>query len=210
MKMPEIPTPSPDAIPEVDYREKAFRESCNAPVRHIETKCRQDNDWAMLAALTMTALRGVGAIVCVCGTRGTGKTQAAVQIMRDFHRSNLFPLYRTALELFYQLRATMGSDVSEMTVMNQHVSPALLVIDEVQVRGETTFELDRLTYLIDARYRANKRTLLISNLPTRKTAKGGACIEDNLGASIVSRIQETGKVIVYDCESFRLKTETSK
>lgn len=202
MNIPAIPPISQDAKPD-DWRERIFRESCNPPIRHCEVSEQQGKNWASNRSSVASALINHGAVVCVSGPRGSGKTQAAVSIMRQYHARNAFPLYRTALEFFYLLRATFGSDRSEGVVMAQHISPALLVIDEVQVRGDTAFELDRLTYLVDARYRANRRTLLITNLPPRTKAGSGTCVEDSLGASIISRMSETGALIIFDGDNWR-------
>ncbi len=202
MKIPELPPIGAD-VPLDDWRERAFRASCNPPIRHCEVSPEPGQKWAANRARIMDALQAAGSVVCVSGPRGGGKTQAAVDIMRELHKRNVFPLYRTALEFFYLLRATFGSDTSEGVVMAQHISPALLVLDEVQVRGETAFELDRLTYLVDARYRANRRTLLITNLPPRAKASGGPCVEDSLGASIISRMTETGALILFDGDNWR-------
>lgn len=205
MNIPSIPPPI-DIVPseELPYNERMFRASCNVNPLHYTRVVEPVPEWTALLSKVAELLARPSAIVVATGPRGTGKTQAAAEIMRAYHRANRFPLYRTAKEFFGLLRASFSSsETSEHTIIAQHIAPQLLVLDEIQVRGDTTYELDTLTHLIDARYAAMKRKLLISNLPKRSTANGGPCIEDSLGASIISRIQETGAVVVFDCKSFR-------
>jgi len=73
----------------------------------------------------------------------------------------------------------------------------LLVIDEVQERGETEFENQKLTAIIDARYRQQRPTLMIGNY------KNKAEFAASISPSIVSRIQECGGAIHCDWPSFR-------
>lgn len=207
--MPVIPDPVEGAVASpslADYRMREFLTSCNAPELHYETKISMAVRWVAKVDELRESLKAAGAVVCVCGPRGTGKTQAAVEVMKELWMRYDRPLYRTVLEFTFKLRSTFGSGVSEEVVMAQHISPWLLVLDELQVRNDKEFTNDRLTYIVDARYRAKKRTLLISNLMPRRLAKGDdGCFEDNVGPSIASRIQDFGKVIVFDGPSWRAR-----
>lgn len=205
--MPSIPPMSADAVPApgvLDYRMMQFKASCNVPELHHDTRVLDSPNWTGKFNELREALKKEAAVVCICGPRGTGKTQASVEVMRELFRDNRFPLYRTVLEFTFKLRASFGTSTSEEVVMAQHISPWLLVLDELQVRNDKEFVNDRLTYIVDARYRAKKRTLLVSNLMPRKLAReGDGCFEDNVGPSIASRIQDFGAVIVFDGPSWR-------
>jgi DNA replication protein DnaC len=76
----------------------------------------------------------------------------------------------------------------------------LLVLDEVQERGETEWEDRELTRLIDARYRACRSTVLVGNLKPDELAP-------RLGSSIVSRIHDGGSVLLCAWDSFRESTK---
>ena len=76
------------------------------------------------------------------------------------------------------------------------IQPRLLVLDEVQVRNDTVWEDNALTYLLDRRYGEQRSTILISNLSVDSFVK-------SIGDSIVSRLEESGAVIVCNWESFR-------
>ena len=73
----------------------------------------------------------------------------------------------------------------------------LLAIDETHDRGHTEHEDRILSRIVNKRYAALRSpTILISN-ETRSAAS------ESLGASIVSRVHEAGKVIECDWPSFR-------
>lgn len=148
-----------------------------------------------------------GGILVLHGKRGTGKTQMAAEIAR----AKRFPLdagtkadpkrsahYQTAMRFFLTVRATFkkGSDKTELEIIDRMTEPGLLVIDELQERGETAFEDRLLTHLIDARYGAKRPTILIANLTKDELGK-------SLGPSIVDRIRENGRCIDFTWNSYR-------
>lgn len=141
-----------------------------------------------------------GAIVCLVGPRGTGKTLMATTIARQFHRCNEWhnAKYAHVMDFFFAIRETFnrGSDVDERETLDGFIKPHILVLDEIQERGGTEWEDRTLAYLIDKRYTSGKATLLLANLkPADLTAR--------LGASIVSRMQETGGIVECNWPSFR-------
>jgi DNA replication protein DnaC len=75
-----------------------------------------------------------------------------------------------------------------------------LIIDEAQVRGETKFEDDLLTTLIDKRYDGVRATMLITNLGRKEFAA-------TLSPSIISRIEQIGCGIECNWQSYRTKTK---
>ncbi|WP_193211441.1 ATP-binding protein [Luteolibacter marinus] len=155
-----------------------------------------------------------GGIGLLHGKRGAGKTRMAAEIAR----SGRFPrdrtagvkltggpiektrtaVYRTAMSFFLDVRATYKKDspVSERDVIEDLKRPGLLVIDELQERGETAFENRLLTHLIDARYGAMRPTIIIANLTAKE-------LGETLGPSIVDRVFEDGKRIDFTWESYR-------
>jgi DNA replication protein DnaC len=160
-------------------------------------------DTAKVAALMLAN----GGIVLLYGPRGTGKSFMAWDVSShgrfpDPAFADLSPrpiINLTAMELFLQIRDTWrkSSKLSELELIDQWTSAALLVIDEIQERGETVFENQKLTAIVDARYRAMRPTLMIGNYQTPQEMSA------SLGSSIASRIQELGGAIRCDWPSFR-------
>jgi hypothetical protein len=142
---------------------------------------------------------GSGFMVALLGPRGTGKTQMAVGAMLLANRADMTTRYTKAIEIFLTIRATYSkTDVCELDAINSFVEPRLLVIDEIQMRGETAFEDRMLAYLIDKRYDAMADTIMIGNLTPDVMAS-------TLDPSIVDRLCETGGVIECNWGSFRMK-----
>lgn len=136
----------------------------------------------------------VRGILCLYGNRGAGKTRMAAELALHVGSSR----YRTAQRLFLEIRDSYrkNSARSEMDIVDELVAADLLVLDEIQERGETAFEDRKLTHIIDARYMHNKPTILISNLDKQGLA-------ESLGNSAVDRIRENGKAIEFSWPSYR-------
>ncbi len=100
---------------------------------------------------------------------------------------------------FLDVKESFGGSGSEKAVIDAYVKPAVLVLDEMQERGQTPWEDRLLTHLIDRRYAAKKDTLLLSNQTSKQ-------FQEAMGESVVSRILQTGGIAVCDWESFRTKT----
>jgi len=177
------------------------------PDRYLEPlETPEGGEWLAGLALAAPVIED-GGILILHGKRGTGKTQMAAEIAR----SKRFPFdaangperkrsahYQTAMRFFLTVRATFkkGSDKTELEIIDRMTEPGLLVIDELQERGETAFEDRLLTHLIDARYGARRPTILIANLSKDELGK-------SLGPSIVDRASENGRRIDFTWNSYR-------
>lgn len=155
-----------------------------------------------------------GGIVVMYGAHGTGKTRMSWEIARkatpqDSHiaipgigwsqsRKERPAIYTTAVGLFLEIRDTFraNSEFSEMQVVKKYTDAGLLVIDEVQERGETDFENKKLTTIIDARYAYERPTILITNYTREKLAA-------TLSPAVLDRIRENGCGLHFDWDSFR-------
>ena len=155
-----------------------------------------------------------GGMVVAHGKRGTGKTQIAYEIARNanFKNTHHKPVYRDgfclqskarscvyikAMDIFIELKSAFkSSDTTEKQIIDKLVEAVFLVIDEAHVRGDTKFEDDKLTHIIDKRYDAMRATMLITNLDKRDFA-------EQLSPSIKSRLLEVGGGIECNWESFR-------
>ena len=136
-------------------------------------------------------------IVVLYGPRGGGKTRMAAELACVVGGSR----YRTAMRFFLEVRATFrkGSERSEMEVIDELAKADILILDEIQERGETPFEDRLLTHVIDARYAANKPTVMIANLTKPELSQA-------LGDSIVSRATENGISIEFNWPSYRAQS----
>jgi DNA replication protein DnaC len=152
-----------------------------------------------------------GGILVLYGGHGTGKTRMAYELARKAKLPHAtckrggidveLPLiYTTAVNLFMSLRDTFRNDSekSEKQTIKELSDAALLVIDEIQERGETPFEDRKLTQIIDARYMDARPTILISNYSRQDFAK-------TLSPAVLDRIRENGKGLHFDWPSFRVK-----
>ncbi|MDP6367996.1 MAG: hypothetical protein QF615_00200 [Planctomycetota bacterium] len=158
---------------------------------------------------------GGDCLLGLIGPRGTGKTQMAVELGltldRQFVLDNPGHTFsslsqQAPAQKYYVLgqlldlqKATFGRDIRPAdTPIGKAEQVDLLVLDEVQEIVQTEWQLTTVTRLIDARYQALKRTILIGNL----TPSG---LSQALGSSITSRMTETGLLVPCDWPSFRDK-----
>lgn len=159
----------------------------------------------------LRTLTGTGYLAVLLGPRGTGKTQMAARLLCDrfvvkelpdapFYKAEGSAKYTVAADFFMDLKGCYqpGAQRTEQAVINDHTWIDLLVIDEYHVRSGSAWEDQQLMNLIDRRYREMLDTIIICNLDADK-------FSEMAGASIMSRANETGGIIVCDWPSFRTK-----
>jgi len=134
------------------------------------------------------------------GPRGTGKTQAAVQLATrldfDLQPDQFTQYYTTLGELFDKIKESWNSKDSRNKPISVAENAGLLVLDEIQSTMMSDWELTTWTRLIDKRYTSMKRTILVGNL----THDG---LQQFAGPSAFSRMQERGSIIEMDETRFR-------
>lgn len=137
-------------------------------------------------------------MAAMIGKRGTGKTQAAVELIRIACKMGRPAMYCTAMQFFARVKSTYNSDeaATESTVIHDFAKPALLVIDEIQVRSDSSWENNLLTHLVDLRYGNMLATVFIGNVTENEFLL-------SVGSSIHSRIAQTGGIIEYNGPSWR-------
>lgn len=183
-----------------DLKAGQFFAAAGVPERHRHTVVEGVGPWGD-SWRKVQALLGNGSIIPIVGTRGSGKTQMAVEAIRQTCKKHYPCLYTKAMGVFLDIREGMkGKDKSEREALQFFIKPRLLVIDAMEVRGETEFENRVLDYLVDLRYDAGLDTILISNQTREEFGK-------SLGLSIVSRIHESGDIIECKWESFRKREQ---
>ena len=149
----------------------------------------------------LTGARGSKRILsALIGPRGTGKTQLAVDVMQGYAR-------RTALSVKYvklfgmalEIKESFDSKtVSERDVILKYSKPHFLVIDEIHEKLDSDWARSIFTHLIDLRYDDMKSTIMIGNVEVDE-------FEKIVGASVYSRLKETGGVVNCNWKSFRTK-----
>jgi DNA replication protein DnaC len=178
------------------------------PLRHSEADtfgliaCQP---WADAWSLLMDETDKGGLFSAIIGPRGTGKTQLAVEVAKRIAQIEAMKkkpddrpiMYDKAMGVFVTIRQAMKGDDGELTAIRRYITPRLLIIDEIQERGETEWEDRVLTHILDKRYDdPSKNTLVLGNAKPEEIAKA-------LGPSITSRIRECGSLIVCDWKGFR-------
>lgn len=197
-RLKAIPLP----IAESKDREKKiedFKRIWNAPQRHLSREEFRGEAWLQKRE-SLTRKLGSGFLLAFVGNRGPGKTQMAVELMRHQVQERVKSArYVHAIELFCALREPYadGATKRELKAIEEFTRPELLVIDEAQERAETQWEDRLLTFILNKRYDAEKDTILIANLKEEELLKA-------LGNSVHSRLIETGGIVVFDWQSFRL------
>ena len=143
------------------------------------------------------------ALLVLLGPRGTGKTQAAVEVALQLDlyrkaqdRSRVITHFYTPLGELLNKEKASWNDKSIDSPLKRARTCGLLVLDEIQESNASDWERQTLTLLIDDRYRNMKRTILIGNL-----VRSG--LEQFLSKSVQSRIKETGSIVEMAGKRYR-------
>lgn len=183
--------------------------NAKCPERHVANLDRLDAgnaEWTTLRDdLVKQSEFAAGYLVALLGKRGLGKTELVVSAIHQLCQRGVSCRYVKALDLFRHIRTAFGqkSAESEEKIIAEYAGFNFLVIDELSQRGETDFENNSLTNILDLRYDGRKCTVLIANHSKAEFAEA-------VGNSIVSRMHETGSAIVCDWPSYRKPGATWK
>lgn len=167
----------------------------NFRVADVDASKPDEGRWLEKLAICRKQM-GTGCLLALVGLRGNGKTQMAVELIREACLKRN-ARYATAMDFFMDVKAAYREDgADERSVIDRFVQPDLLVLDEAHERGNTDWEGRLLTYLMDQRYGKCKDTVLIANMSRE-------AFVESVGPSIASRMSETGGVVECDWGSFR-------
>lgn len=172
-------------------------QDASLPRRHMRPLTYSGDRWKAIFKRVSARLQ-TGSIIALIGPRGTGKTQMAIAAIREAAERELSFRYCTAMDIFLDIKDSYRKGGSERDAIKAYTKTTLLVVDEMQERGETAWEDRLLTHILDKRYAAMKDTILISN-QTQQT------FLQSVGPSVASRITEAGGIALCDWESFREK-----
>lgn len=142
-------------------------------------------------------------VALISRRNGSGKTQCAVEIIRDASKRGVPSVYVRAMELFMALKFS-SAESFDSPKLAKFSRVGLLVIDEVQIntaswaKAGEEFAQDMLTTLIDSRYGAGKSTVIIGNCD----AEG---LLNLIGSNAHSRLTECGGISIFESDNFREK-----
>lgn len=175
---------------------KALLSNTSIPQRQRKTQINRAGQWGETFDKIGKEL-GTGFLTALLGTRGNGKTQIAVELIKLNAEKLRTSRFCCATEFFMDIKATYKREgATEKDVIREYQKPTLLVIDEIGQRSDSDWENRLLFYLVNERYEDMKDTLFIGNLEPAQLVAA-------IGPSIASRMNETGGVIACTWESFR-------
>jgi DNA replication protein DnaC len=174
----------------------------DVPKRHAERALHPgvvdpDHPWTKTRTRILSML-GKGVTLCLTGTRGNGKTQLGVDAILTTTLDGRPAQFVSAQRLFMTFKSSFdeGARRTEIQILDSFRRASLLVIDEVGQRTESGWENRTLFELLNARYGDMTDTILTCNLDRPMLA-------ENLGPSIISRMQEGGGILECNWPSFR-------
>jgi len=171
------------------------------PVRHVETDSKFEEGSESKKVLELIKSKiGSGLLLALVGSRGCGKTQISVEVAKTvLNASEGNPVrYLKLVDLMIDIKATWRKSAEQSTdsILNQLKKVKLLVLDEVaEIKGDE-WERQLFVNLIDHRYDNKLDTLILGNFKKIE-------VDQALGASISSRMNECGGIIELKGESFR-------
>ena len=135
----------------------------------------------------------------IIGTTGTGKTRLgctiANHVLREHGKSVLFSSVSTACSKVKECWSKQAPH-SEREIYRAYITPDLLVLDEVGMQYGSDTEKNILFEIINQRYEKLRPTILSGNVDRTQ-------LEACLGARILDRMREGGKLLVLDGPSRR-------
>lgn len=139
-----------------------------------------------------------GGTAVLLGPRGTGKTQAATQIAYEYcarHKAHV--QYELCFAMLQDIKKRAYDDhKGSWGTLAEQVKCDLLVVDELQEMRQSEDDIRWMTALLDQRYARKKASILIANLVPQ-------ALPGVMGPSVMSRLEETGQIVVCDWGSFR-------
>ena len=140
-----------------------------------------------------------GAGAYLWGGVGTGKTHAAVALLRELIEVGHWAQFVSVPDLLDQIRATFNrSGESEEDICERPRNGDLVLLDDLGAEKPSEWVREKLYQIINARYNARRCTLVTSNKSPEQLAK-------QIGDRAVSRLMEMCEAIKLEGPDRRLK-----
>ena len=119
------------------------------------------------------------------GAVGSGKTHIAVAMLKEIIKKGYSGLYYDVPELLQKLRESYDSrsDEMESDIFFEAASADVMLLDDLGSESTTGWVRDRLSLIIDRRYKDNKPILITTSIEIEE-------LEPKVGKRIVSRLCE--------------------
>lgn len=166
--------------------ERYFQETFDtySPRSPEETKNRDD--------VKKFSESGDGFLIILGGV-GVGKTHLACSCLQNnCGRYIDVP----TLEIEVECSRDFSAPENKLKVLKRYIGVPLLIIDEVGRASNASAEKSFLYYIINQRYGARKKTVLVSNFSEKEFA-------EYLGSAIIDRIAENRVFVKFTGESYR-------
>lgn len=176
----------------------AMWNEAGVPERHSERKSFEDcKAWSKALERIRTTIAKNGHVALI-GNFGTGKTQLAVEMIREETSRGQSALFTTATRFLRTIKGCYRDEAktTEASVLSMHTKPRLLVIDEFHRRKGSDWENEQLFDLINERYNAMKPMIIICNQTSQEFGSA-------MDGAILDRLNETGGIIECNWKSFR-------
>lgn len=149
---------------------------------------------------------GEGKSLTLVGMVGSGKTHLAICLMRFFWNQKRPPLSESPLfvsipDLILDIKDSWSKDDgdqarSERDIIDYYIRPSLVVFDDLGVGKISDWARGVFYSLIEHRVRAEKQTIVTSNLTLNKIA-------DDIDMRIASRLKGMGPVMTLGTKDWR-------
>lgn len=148
----------------------------------------------------------------VYGKAGNGKTYFTFAIANELYRLGKSVLAISVSRILKIIMDSYGNhgELGEMDVLNTIREASLLILDDLGVEYKTQWSYDKLYSIIDSRYRAEKPTIITTNLTIDELRENLAIVDYKSGRydqsnRLYNRIVEMCAFIEVDGESWRIQ-----
>jgi DNA replication protein DnaC len=138
------------------------------------------------------------------GTKGNGKSNAAICIAKECIKKQYSALFITSLDMFDHINAAITDGTTIEARIKELISIDLLVIDEI-VAKMTDGDHKTLFKIINGRWEYKKSTILTSNLDIKSDNPNEITLKSTLGERIMDRLRDKNTCLRFTGESLRGK-----